>query len=232
MIRRPPRSTRTDTLFPYTTLFRSMMQDGKALQAGTSHYLGTNFAEAAGIQFQEREGAQQFCHTTSWGVSTRLIGGVIKTHGDDDGLRVTPAIAPQQVVILPMVRGGDEDGALLDYCEKLRDGIAAQIALGEKVRVLLDTSHGKAATKRWDWVRKGVPVIIEIGGRDMDSGVVSLLRRDRLWNDGAKPDFAALSVEQAVGEIGSLLEEIQTGLFKEARARSRENKSEIQSLMR
>src|SRR3546814_12604256 len=109
MIRRPPRSTRTDTLFPYTTLFRSMMQDGKALQAGTSHYLGTNFAEAAGIQFQDREGAQQFCHTTSWGVSTRLIGGVIMTHGDDDGLRVPPAIAPQQVVILPMVRGGDEE---------------------------------------------------------------------------------------------------------------------------
>ncbi|MBA4163199.1 MAG: proline--tRNA ligase [Erythrobacter sp.] len=202
-----------------TWSIEAMMQDGKALQAGTSHYLGTNFAEAAGIQFQDREGAQQFCHTTSWGVSTRLIGGVIMTHGDDDGLRVPPAIAPQQVVILPMLRGSDEDGALLDYCEKLRAGIAAQIALGEKVRVLLDMSHGKAAAKRWDWVRKGVPVIIEIGGRDMDNGVVSLLRRDRLWNDAAKPDFAALSVEQAVGEIGSLLEEIQTGLFNEARTR-------------
>src|SRR3546814_701672 len=149
-----------------TWSIEAMMQDGKALQAGTSHYLGTNFAQAAGIQFQDREGAQQFCHTTSWGVSTRLIGGVIMTHGDDDGLRVPPAIAPQQVVILPMLRGGDEDVPLLDYCETLRVGIAAQSALGEKVRVLLDNSHGKAAAKRWDWVRKGVPVIIEIGGRD------------------------------------------------------------------
>ncbi|OGS56226.1 MAG: proline--tRNA ligase [Erythrobacter sp. RIFCSPHIGHO2_12_FULL_63_10] len=202
-----------------TWSIEAMMQDGKALQAGTSHYLGINFAQAAGIQFQDREGAQQFCHTTSWGVSTRLIGGVIMTHGDDDGLRVPPAIAPQQVVILPMLRGGDEDAALLEYCETLRAGIAAQSALGEKIRILLDMSHGKAAAKRWDWVRKGVPVIIEIGGRDMEGGVVSLLRRDRLWNNAAKPDFAAVSVDQAIGEIGALLEEIQHGLFEEARTR-------------
>ncbi|KUO52113.1 MAG: proline--tRNA ligase [Sphingomonadales bacterium BRH_c42] len=202
-----------------TWSIEAMMQDGKALQAGTSHYLGTNFAQAAGIQFQDREGTQQFCHTTSWGVSTRLIGGVIMTHGDDDGLRVPPAIAPQQVVILPMLRGGEEDAALLDYCETLRVGIAAQTALGEKIRVLLDTSHGKAAAKRWDWVRKGVPVIIEIGGRDMDNGVVSLLRRDQLWNDNAKPDFTVLSPADCTGAIGALLEEIQSGLHDEARAR-------------
>ena len=96
------------------------MQDGKALQAGTSHYLGTGFAEAAGIRYQDREGQQALCHTTSWGVSTRMIGGVIMTHGDDDGLRVPPAIAPQQVVILPMLRETDEDAALLAYCEELR----------------------------------------------------------------------------------------------------------------
>lgn len=195
------------------------MQDGKALQAGTSHYLGTSFAEAAGIQYQDREGGQRYAHTTSWGVSTRLIGGVIMTHGDDDGLRVPPAIAPFQVVILPMLRDDDGDEALIAYCRELHAQIAAQTALGEPVRVLLDTKPGKAAAKRWDWVRKGAPVILEIGGRDMENGKVSQLRRDRLWNAAAKPDFAAPSREECVAGIASLLQDIQQDLYREARER-------------
>src|SRR3546814_4591201 len=86
-----------------------MMQYGKALQAGTSHYLGTGFAEAAGIRYQDREGGHSLCHTTSWGTSTRMIGGVIMTHGDDDGLRCPPRIAPHQIVIVPMLRDNEED---------------------------------------------------------------------------------------------------------------------------
>ncbi len=202
-----------------TWSIEAMMQDGKALQAGTSHYLGTNFAKASGIQYQDREGSQQYCHTTSWGTSTRLIGGVIMTHGDDDGLRVPPAIAPHQVVILPMLRDKPDDEGLLAYCETLRAAIAGQFALGEKVRVLLDRKPGKAAAKRWDWVRKGAPVILEIGGRDMESGTVSLLRRDRLWSENGKPDFAAPTREDAAGSIPALLEEIQQALFDEAVAR-------------
>ena len=202
-----------------TWSIEAMMQDGKALQAGTSHYLGTNFAKASGIQYQDREGSQQFCHTTSWGVSTRLIGGVIMTHGDDDGLRVPPAIAPHQVVILPMLRDKPEDEALLAYCETLRAAIAGQSALGEKVRVLLDRKPGKASSKRWDWVRKGAPVILEIGGRDMESGTVSLLRRDKLWAENGKPDFAAPTKDDAADSIPALLEEIQQALFNEAAAR-------------
>jgi len=203
-----------------TWSIEAMMQDGKALQAGTSHYLGTNFSQAAGIQYQDREGGQQFCHTTSWGVSTRLIGGVIMAHGDDDGLRVPPKIAPQQVVILPMLREDEGDTALLAYCEELRAGIAGQAAFGEKVRVLLDKSPGKAAAKRWDWVRKGAPLIIEVGPRDMADGVVSLLRRDALWDAAtAKPAFAAPARMAAVKIIPSLLEEIQSSLFNEARER-------------
>ena len=112
------------------------------------------------------------------------------THGDDDGLRVPPAIAPQQVVILPMLRDNEGDAALLDYCEALRGrDLARQTALDETVRVLLDTRPGKAAAKRWDWVRKGAPVIIEVGPRDMDAGTVSLLRRDQLWGADGKPAF-------------------------------------------
>ncbi|NVD43812.1 proline--tRNA ligase [Qipengyuania atrilutea] len=203
-----------------TWSIEAMMQDGKALQAGTSHYLGTNFSEAAGIQYQDREGQQTFCHTTSWGVSTRMVGGVIMTHGDDDGLRVPPAIAPHQVVILPMLRDKPEDDALLAYCEELRASLAGKSVLGEPLRVLLDKRHGKAAAKRWDWVRKGAPLIIEVGGRDMENGVVSLLRRDGLWDaESGKPAFQTPSKESAAGEIPAMLEDMQRSMLGEARDR-------------
>jgi len=202
-----------------TWSIEAMMQDGKALQAGTSHYLGTNFAQAANIRFQDREGAQQFAHTTSWGVSTRMVGGLIMTHGDDDGLRVPPQVAPHQVVILPMLRGDDGDGALLEYCEGLRAQAAAQSAFGEPVRVLLDKRAGKAAAKRWDWVRRGAPVIIEVGPRDMEGGRVSLLRRDRLWNEAAKPAFSTPSREEAAQSLPALLGDIHASLLAEATAR-------------
>ncbi|WFL77059.1 proline--tRNA ligase [Altererythrobacter arenosus] len=203
-----------------TWSIEAMMQDGKALQAGTSHYLGTNFAHAAGIKYQDREGTEQYCHTTSWGVSTRMVGGVIMTHGDDDGLRVPPRIAPHQIVILPMLREQPEDEALLAYCEEVRAGLASQGACGEPIRVLLDSRPGKAAAKRWDWVRKGAPLIVEVGPRDMEGGKVALLRRDRLWNtDNGKPNFAFTERAEFLSKAGGLLEEIQQGMFDEAAGR-------------
>ncbi len=202
-----------------TWSIEAMMQDGKALQAGTSHYLGTNFSEAANIRFQDKDGAQQLCHTTSWGVSTRMIGGVIMTHGDDDGLRVPPTIAPYQVVILPMLRDKPEDEALLSYCEDIKAALKTETAFGEKLRVMLDKKPGKAAAKRWDYVRKGAPVIIEVGGRDMDNGVVSLLRRDALWAENGKPDFHSPGKDAVAQSIPDLLAEIQNALFEQARAR-------------
>ncbi|HWK41532.1 MAG TPA: aminoacyl--tRNA ligase-related protein [Croceibacterium sp.] len=202
-----------------TWSIEAMMQDGKALQAGTSHYLGTSFAEASNIRFQDREGGQQLAHTTSWGVSTRMVGALIMTHGDDDGLRVPPAVAPHQVVILPMLRENEGDAALIDYCDALKAAISVQSALGEKIRVLHDTKPGKSAAKRWDWVRKGVPVIIEVGPRDMDAGTVSLLRRDALWGADGKPAFQAPLRDAVAPAIGALLEEIQQSLFVEARDR-------------
>jgi len=202
-----------------TWSIEAMMQDGKALQAGTSHYLGTGFAQAAGIQYQDNEGAQQYCHTTSWGVSTRLIGGLIMTHGDDDGLRVPPQVAPQQIVILPMLRDDDGDAALLAYCEDIRKALASQSALGEPLRVLLDKRPGKATQKRWAWVKKGVPLILEIGGRDAAGGQVSVLRRDRLWNDAAKPNFAAQGRDAFLTSAADEIGDIQRSLFAEAKAR-------------
>ena len=202
-----------------TYSIEAMMQDGKALQAGTSHYLGTGFAEAAGIRYQNREGQQQLCHTTSWGVSTRLIGGVIMTHGDDDGLRVPPRIAPHQIVILPMLREDDGDDALLAYCEELRKALASQSALGEPIRVLLDKRAGKATQKRWGWVKKGVPLILEIGGRDAAGGQVSAVRRDRLYREDGKVNFIGQTKEEFIGKAAAELEDIQRSLFAEATAR-------------
>ncbi|MBY6013667.1 proline--tRNA ligase [Qipengyuania gaetbuli] len=207
-----------------TWSIEAMMQDGKALQAGTSHYLGTNFAHASGIKYQNREGGESLCHTTSWGVSTRMVGGVIMTHGDDDGLRLPPKIAPQQVVILPMLRDKPEDDALVEYCEALRATLAAQFAVGEPIRVLLDTRPGKAAAKRWDWVRKGAPIIVEVGGRDMENGVVSLLRRDRLWDEATgKPDFQTPTREEAGQTIPAILADMQDAIFSEAQERREAN---------
>ena len=206
-----------------TYSIEAMMQDGKALQAGTSHYLGTGFAESAGIRYQDREGQQALCHTTSWGVSTRLIGGVIMTHGDDDGLRVPPQIAPHQIVILPMLRDNDEDDALLAYCEEVRAALAGQSALGEPLRVLLDKRPGKATQKRWAWVKKGVPLILEIGGRDAAGNKVSVLRRDRLWREDGKPGFLAQDKAEFLASAAAEMEDIQRSLFKQALDRRNAN---------
>jgi len=202
-----------------TYSIEAMMQDGKALQAGTSHYLGTGFAESAGITYQSREGEETLCHTTSWGVSTRLIGGVIMTHGDDDGLRVPPAIAPHQIAIIPMLRDDDGDAAILDYCEELRATLAGLTALGEPVRVLLDKREGKATQKRWTWVKKGMPIILEIGARDVSGGNVSVIRRDRLWSEDGKTNFTVMTRDDFVAAAAAELEDVQRSLHDEALAR-------------
>jgi prolyl-tRNA synthetase len=202
-----------------TYSIEAMMQDGKALQAGTSHYLGTGFAESMGIRYQDKDGNHALAHTTSWGVSTRMIGGVIMTHGDDDGLRCPPQIAPQQVVIVPMMRDDEGDGALLDYCRSLAAELRGQSAFGEPLRVLLDTKATKAQTKRWSWVKKGAPLILEIGGRDVAEGKVAALRRDRLYQDSGKLATAFIPRAEFVGGAGAMLEEVQASLYAEAKAR-------------
>jgi prolyl-tRNA synthetase len=202
-----------------TYSIEAMMQDGKALQAGTSHFLGTTFSQAQNIRFQNVEGQLELAQTTSWGVSTRMIGGLIMTHGDDDGLRVPPRLAPWQVVIVPMLRDTDEDAAVLDYCRALAAELNAQSALGEPVRALLDTKALKASNKRWAWVKKGAPVIVEVGPRDVAGGNVSVIRRDRLYQDSGKLASAIQPRAELVGGIAALLEDIQAGMFAAAKAR-------------
>ncbi len=206
-----------------TYSIEAMMQDGKALQAGTSHYLGTTFAEAAGIRFQDRDGNHSLCHTTSWGVSTRLIGGVIMTHGDDDGLRCPPQIAPHQIVIVPMLRDDDGDEAVLEYCRTLATELRGLTAFNEPVRVLLDTKAIKASTKRWSWVKKGAPVIIEVGPRDVSEGKAAVLRRDRLYKDDGKLATAFTPRGEFVAAASAMLEEIQSALYAQAKERMETN---------
>jgi prolyl-tRNA synthetase len=206
-----------------TYSIEAMMQDGKALQAGTSHFLGTNFAAAQNIRFQNKEGQFELANTTSWGVSTRMIGAVIMTHGDDDGLRVPPAIAPWQIVIVPMLRDAPEDEALVAYCRELQASLARQTALGEPVRALLDLKPAKAATKRWGWVKKGAPIVVEVGGRDMAGGNVSVIRRDRLYREDGKLDSQIVAREDFVGGVPAMLDDIQHALHDEARARLEAN---------
>ena len=196
-----------------TYSIEAMMQDGKALQAGTSHYLGTHFAEAQNIQFQNEQGQLTYCHTTSWGVSTRLIGGVIMTHGDDDGLRIPPRIAPRQVVIVPMLRDKPEDKELVDYCAALEKDLKAQ-----GIRVLVDVKPIKSAEKRWNWVRRGAPVIVEIGGRDASAGNVTFMRRDKL-REGDKVASHTKTRADFVAGAQQFLDDIQATLYAEAKAR-------------
>lgn len=202
-----------------TYSIEAMMQDGKALQAGTSHFLGQTFSKAQNIRYQDKEGQFQFAYTTSWGTSTRLIGGVIMTHGDDDGLRVPPLIAPYQVVIIPMLRDKPEDEEVLDFCKALTKQIAGLRAFDENVRVKLDKSGMKASNKRWAWVKKGAPLILEIGPRDVAEGNVSALRRDALYKDNGKLDSQILAKDAFADQVSVLLEEIQAKLHAEAKQR-------------
>lgn len=202
-----------------TYSIEAMMQDGKALQAGTSHFLGQTFSKAQNIRFQDKEGQFQFAYTTSWGTSTRLIGGVIMTHGDDDGLRVPPLIAPYQVVIIPMLRDKPEDDAVLEFCQALIKDLSQLQAFGENVRVKFDKTGAKASNKRWSWVKKGAPLILEIGPRDVSEGNVSMIRRDALYKENGKLDSHIQAKGDFVAQAAGLLEEIQSGLHSEAKVR-------------
>jgi prolyl-tRNA synthetase len=191
----------------------AMMQDGKALQAGTSHYLGQSFAEAAEIDFLDKDGERQLAHTSSWGVSTRLLGALIMSHGDDVGLRLPPTVAPQQVVVIPVLRGKDDDAVRAEV-EALAEEIRGQSFQGKPLRVLADFRDREAVAKRWEWTRKGVPLILEIGPRDLDQGVVAMRRRD-----DKELSMETLPRGEAAAGIESILEQIQASYFELAAER-------------
>ena len=196
-----------------TYCIEAMMQDRKALQAGTSHFLGQNFAKAANINFLDQDGEQKHVWTTSWGVSTRLIGGVIMTHSDDNGLVLPPRIAPQQVMILPIYRNDDERAQVLEYCNKFKAAVAGQQFAGQAIRVDIDDRDLRGGEKAWQWIKMGVPVRVEIGPRDIENNSVFMGRRDH----GPK-EKQSVTFDNFVANIHNWLADIQKGLLERASA--------------
>lgn len=196
-----------------TYCIEAMMQDRKALQSGTSHFLGQNFARAQEIRFQNEAGELAHAFTTSWGVSTRLIGGLIMTHADDDGMVVPPRLAAMQVVILPILAKAEKPEEVLAYCRKLRDDLRA-CRYGEgRVEAVIDERDLRGGEKMWSWIKKGVPIRVEIGPRDIASGSVFVARRDQ-----APSNKQSLPRDVFVSGIVAMLDEIQAGLLARARA--------------
>ena len=194
----------------------ALMQDNRALQAGTSHFLGQNFSRQFGLTFQSEEGREEYAWNTSWGVSTRMVGGMVMTHGDDNGIVVPPRIAPAQVVVVPIWRTGAQRSVVLEEAGRFRDRIAAA---GVRVRVD-DRDHLNPGAKFYEWERKGVPFRAEIGPRDVAKEQVVLARRIP-FPDGERKRF--LAREEAVATLPALLEELHADLLETARSRREAN---------
>ena len=189
-----------------TYCIEALMQDGKALQAGTSHFLGQNFAKAFDVKFSDQNNKQEYVWATSWGVSTRLIGGLVMTHSDDEGLVLPPRIAPIQVVIVPIYKG-EEQKAILDA--KVAELVASFKAAG--IRVKYDNSdHARPGWKFAEYELKGVPIRIAIGARDLENKQVELARRDT-------KEKSAVAMEGLTQTVENLLVEIQANLFERAK---------------
>jgi prolyl-tRNA synthetase len=196
-----------------TYTIEAMMQDRKALQAGTSHFLGQNFAKSNNIRFTDKDDQLKYAWTTSWGVSTRLVGALIMTHSDDDGLVCPPQLAPAQVVILPITFKAEDPQKVLEYCDALAKELSEQQFGGGPVRVEVDAREASGGEKLWSWIKKGVPVRVEVGPRDIASGSVFVARRDQ-----SHKEKHSIPREQFVKTIGQTLREIQDGLLDRARA--------------
>ncbi|MGD9824513.1 proline--tRNA ligase, partial [Desulfobacter sp.] len=193
-----------------TTCIESMMQDKRALQTGTSHFLGQNFAKSSNIKFQNEAGQDAYAWTTSWGTSTRMIGGMIMVHSDDDGLVVPPRIAPAHVVILPIIKKGADNSDVLESAEALKAALGQQTFYGLPVEVEID-SRDIGGARGWDWVKKGIPVRVELGPRDIENNSVFMVRRDT----GEKKE---MNRDAFVNTITGILDDIQNTLFQRAQA--------------
>ncbi len=182
----------------------AMMHDGKSLQSGTSHYLGQNFSKAFNIKFTDKDGTQKFGYTMSFGVSTRLIGALIMTHGDARGLVMPPVVAPVQVVIVPIAAKRE---GVIEACVRLKDRLTAA-----GVRVVLDDSDNSPGWKFNEWEMKGVPLRIELGPRDLEAGKLLCARRDNF-------EKTEMSLENAAEEIQALLKRVSENMYEKARER-------------
>lgn len=190
-----------------TLCIEAMMQDGKALQAGTSHFLGQNFAKAFDVQYTNKEGKQEYVWATSWGVSTRLMGALIMAHGDDNGLVLPPKLAPIQVVMVPIFKSDDEFNAIVSRMNELASALRAK---GVSVKID-DRDNLRPGFKFAEWELKGVPVRLAIGPRDLEGGMVELARRDTMSKESVPQEGLA-------DRIVDLLDEIQANIYNKALA--------------
>jgi prolyl-tRNA synthetase len=204
-----------------TFTIEAMMQDRKALQAGTSHFLGQNFAKSCGVQFKNQAGELEYGWMTSWGVTTRLIGGMVMAHSDDDGLILPPRVASAHLVIIPILNDESKD-AVISYCEQLKATLQMIIYHGHPLEIVFDMGNKTNGEKKWDWVRKGIPLRLEIGQREVDSGQLTVSRRDK-----APKDTLLLNAAELSGKIVSILDDMQASLLKKAREFQKQNTVKI-----
>src|SRR4051812_48192078 len=207
-----------------TLCIEAMVQDRKAIQAGTSHFLGQNFSRGSGIQFQTRDGKQEFGWTTSWGMSTRMIGTLIMAHADDDGLVLPPRIAPTHVVIVPITTKEESRAAVLEAADKLAGELRAQNYAGAPMEVEVDRRDLGGGVKNWEWIKKGVPLRVELGPRDLESGNVAVSRRDQPVK--AKEFMASA---EFVRRAADLLADMQQNLLRRAQEFRDANTRDINS---
>ncbi len=196
----------------------ALMQDNKALQAGTSHNLGQNFAKAFDLSFQNEQGEQAYAWNTSWGVSTRMIGGLVMTHGDDAGLRLPPRLTPIQVVIVPIWKTDEERAATIAVARRIADELGSfKLHDHERIRVQVDDRVGiKPGNKYYHWETRGIPLRLEIGPRDLASGSGMLVRRDTR-------EKRPIALDRLREELPAILELIQSDMLAAARARLEAN---------
>ncbi|MGY8747834.1 MAG: proline--tRNA ligase [Pirellulales bacterium] len=205
-----------------TFSIEAMMQDRKALQAGTSHFLGQNFSKAQDIKYQNAEGGESYAWTTSWGVSTRLVGALIMTHSDDDGLVLPPRLAPKHVVICPVVRKEEDRAKVMEYCESLAKELADVQYDGKRIAVLVDDSDKRGGEKKWYHIKRGVPIRLEVGPRDIENDSLFVGRRDQ-------PKSFGMPRTEFVERVSEILEEMQQGLFDKALKLRIDNTQQVNS---
>jgi prolyl-tRNA synthetase len=194
-----------------TLCIEAMMQDRKGLQAGTSHFLGQNFAKASEITFQSSIEKEEYAWTTSWGASTRLIGGLIMTHGDDDGIILPPRVASSHVVLMPIIRNPEDRMTVMTYVESLAKELKDKFYHHRRLEVEIDDREIGGA-RGWEWIKKGIPLRVEIGPRDIADNCVFVGRRD----EGHR-NRTSIDRDRFVGEITYILDDIQQTLFDRAR---------------
>lgn len=190
--------------------FEAMMQDGKALQSGTSHYLGQNFSKAFDIKFLDKDQTSKLVYTTSWGLTTRLIGALIMVHSDDNGLKIPPRIASKQVVIIPLTKGKDSDSEVLEYAKKIERLLGKQNFKRAPLTVFLDKRDMKSVEKVWESIKKGIPLRIEIGEKELRQKEFEVIRRDDLEKK------IKVAEERLPTAIPEMLSNMQQDFFKKA----------------